>query len=201
MKFMSKIYFEKYAQLTLGLTEFGKCFVLADKPDLQDTEQDIGIEVVLVETKDEGIKRSVWNIYAGTGITSDEFRDKFKREDFKQSVIPNCPFMAMCGRSGDAKDLISEMLDIISKKNEKFSDYKKFKSNGLYLFNRHMFPEQIQDLQNLIDYEKFVFDFYVINCINKLYVFSKEAIKEYDISHETMGLFKRLSLEHERNNQ
>ena len=64
-----------------------------------------------------------------------------------------------------------------------------------------MFLEQIQDLQNRIDYEKFVFDFYIINCINKLYVFSKEAIKEYDISHETMGLFKRLSLEHERNNQ
>ena len=63
MKFMSKIYFEKYAQLTLGLTEFGNNFVLADKPDLQDNNQDIGIEVVLVETKDEGIMRSVWNKY------------------------------------------------------------------------------------------------------------------------------------------
>lgn len=197
--FMSKIYFEKYAQLTLGLTEFGDSFVLADKPDLQDNNKDVGIEVVLVETKDEGIKRSVWNKYAGTGLTSNEFKEKFKKEKFRQAVIPNCEVMSMEGRSGDAKKLIPEALNIISRKNEKFKDYKQFKKNGVYLFNQHMFPEQISDLQNAINYEDYAFDFYVINLVNKLYILNKDEIKENDISNENICAFKGLALEYERN--
>ena len=198
MMFMSKIYFEKYAQLTLGLTEFGDGFVLADKPDLQDSNKDVGIEVVLVETKDEGIKRSVWNKYAGTGLTANEFKEKFKKEEFRHAVIPNCEVMAMEGRSGDAKKLIPEMLNIISIKNEKFKDYKQFKKNGVYLFNQHMFPEQIFDLQNAINYESFAFDFYVINLVNKLYILSKDEIKEYNISNNNISTFKEQALEYER---
>ena len=64
---MSKIYFEKYAQLTLGLTDFGDTFELMDKPDLQDCEHNVGIEVVVVGTTEEGIKRSVSNQTAGHG--------------------------------------------------------------------------------------------------------------------------------------
>lgn len=201
MKFMSKIYFEKYAQLTLELTEFGNNFVLADKPDLQDNNQDIGIEVVLVETKDEGIMRSVWNKYSGTGITSNEFRDKFKRSDFKQSVIPDCEYMAMECRCGNAKDLIPEMLAFIGRKNEKLKNYKRFKKNGVYLFNQHMFPEQIPELQNAINYENFAFDFYIINMVNKLYVLSKDKIKAYNISNENITTFKQYAAEYEKTNQ
>ena len=201
MKIMSKIYFEKYAQLTLGLTDFGNDFVLVDKPDLQDNNQDIGIEVVLVETKDEGIKRSIWNKCAGTGITSNEFRDKFKRSDFKQAVIPDCEYMAMDNRCGNVKDLIPEMLDFIGRKNEKLRDYRQFKKNGLYLFNQHMFPEQIPDLQTAISHKDFAFDFYIINLVNKLYVLSKDEIKGYDISNEDIVAFKEHAAEYEINNQ
>ncbi len=200
--YMSNIYFEKYAQLTLSLTDFGNSFLVADKPDLQDLEHNIGIEVVCVETPEEGIKRSVWNQFAGKGLTSNEFRDKFEREDFRQSVIPDLEYMVMNGRYGNAKTLIVEMLDFIRRKNKKFTNYKQFEQNGLYLFNCHMFPEQIGDLQQKIFKEDFHFDFYIVNLINKLYIiFKSGTIKEYNISHEQLKSFKQEALEYEKNNQ
>lgn len=200
MKYMSKIYFEKYAQLTLGLTDFGDTFELMDKPDLQDCEHNVGIEVVVVETTEEGIKRSVWNQNIGQGLTSNEFRNKFQREDFKQSVIPDCNYMAMDCRCGEAKALISEMLEFIGIKNKKLANYKKFEKNGLYLFNCHMWAEQINELQQAIFKKNFEFDFYVVNLIDRLYVITNKEIKAYDISNEMVHDFKLVALEYEKKN-
>lgn len=201
MKYMSKIYFEKYAQLTLGLTDFGDTFELIDKPDLQDCEHNVGIEVVVVETTEEGIKRRIWNQNIGQGLTSNEFRNKFQREDFKQSIIPDCSYMAMDGRHGEVKELISEMLEFISRKNKKLDNYQKFEKNGLYLFNCHMWAEQINELQQAIFKNSFNFDFYVVNLTNRLYVITNKEIKAYDISNEMLHDFKQVSLEYEKNNQ
>ena len=62
-----------------------------------------------------------------------------------------------------------------------------------------MFPEQIPELQNAINYENFAFDFYIINMVNKLYVLSKDKIKAYNISNENITTFKQYAAEYEKN--
>ena len=196
---MSKLYFEKYAQLTLGLTSLGDSFEISDKPDLQDCEHDVGIEVVCVETPEEGLRRSVWNQYAGEGLNSNEFREKFKRQDFQQAVIPDLDYMAMDVRSGNAKDLIPEMLDFIRRKNDKSVAYKRFKRNGLCLYNCHIWSEQIDELQQAISNEDFMFDFYIESMSTKLYILSKkEKLEEHDISFDLSRKFKCEALEYEK---
>lgn len=193
----SKYYFEKYAQLTLGITEYGDSFTLDDKPDLQNAEKGIGIEVVNVETKEQGILRCIWNQYSGHGLSSNEFREKIRNPKLKQKVIPDCGFMAMEVRSGDTQELVDFTIEVIRDKSRKYENYKHFTKNGLYLYN-HMFEEQIRNLHQKIILEKFPFDFYIINIMGKLYVLSGGIIREYEWSLEQGKFFGEQALAYEK---
>ena len=110
----SKYYFEKYAQLTLSsMNNFVGRFNLSDKPDLQDIKNSIGIEVVNVEKEEEGTFRYLWNKYSGKGISSDEFKSKLQKTEFQQKVITGLPFMAAEIRTGEARECIEEVIQMI----------------------------------------------------------------------------------------
>lgn len=195
MKF-SKLYFEKYAQLTLPLAGFIDKFELSDKPDLQSIESSIGIKVVNVESKEEGIFRNLWNKYSGKGLTSNEFNNKLENNKLKKRVVPDCEYMMAEISSGDAKELIKTVIETIQRKSNKFSDYKHFNRNGLYLYTR-LWEEQLKDLQNIIMQNNFVFDFYIINLLNKIALLTKTSIKTYDITDEQLKILKQDALNYE----
>ena len=93
------------------------------------------------------------------------------------------------------------MIKFNRNKKKKLKNKKKFEKNGLYLFNCHMWAEQINELQQAIFKNSFNFDFYVVNLTNRLYVITNKEIKAYDISNEMLHDFKQVSLEYEKNNQ
>lgn len=191
----SKHFFEKYAQLTLRFVGFEGVFELSDKPDLQNLEQSIGIEVVNVETKEEGIFNHLFNINSSKGLTSNEFIEKLSNPKFKQLVVPNISCLAAIPRCGEAKQIITNTTQTIQRKSALFPNYTHFNKNGLYLFS-HIWEEQLTDLQEQIFQNDFPFDFYIIQYGSQISVITKDSIQTYKMSHQQLCETKTLSTEY-----
>ena len=185
---MSKYYFEKYAQLTLGLTDFRGNFVLSDKPDLQNFERGIGIEVVTARTTDEGIFDNEWNRARKKGLTSKEFLCRLRNPALRQKVFPNTEYMFIeIGETPSSR--LSKVINAIKNKSQRFANYKRFDQNGLYLYTR-LWQEQIPELQQAIQKNNFMFDFYILNLTNKLLVLTKNSTKIHDMPPEQIEIFQ-----------
>lgn len=196
----SKYYFEKYAQLTLKSIDcIEGHFRLLDKPDLQNIKNSVGIEVVNVETQEEGNFRYLWNTHTGKELSSDTFQSLLVNDKLKQKVITGLPFMAAEVRTGEARDNIDEIINTIQNKALKFNKYKQFNQNGLYLFDSHIWEEQMSEFQARVKQNKFPFNFYILNLMDKLIFINDATIKRYDLTELQRKIFKRKSEQYEQN--
>lgn len=187
----SKNYWESYALCSLEACGFPASFVKCDKPDLQDHVNGVGIEVVQSMSSEEGIFRYMWNSSIGIGLTSNEFAERLSNPHLKARVVRDMPGMVAI-TSGDANDLIIEILDTIEKKSALFANYTKFNKNGLYLFSHYLLPEQMENLMKVVSEKRYPFDFYIINLMNKIYVLNmnEKTVKAYNISREELQQIK-----------
>lgn len=198
--FTTKYFNEAYALQTLPFCGFGTSFIKAEEPDLQDTANSIGIEVVQVLSKSVGQFRAIWNKYAGTGLTSNQFAEKLTVPELKALVIPNLPSMAAIIGDGDVKTLIVDTVGTIDSKAQKFKHYTKFKRNGMYLFHNLLFPVQIEDVKKAILERDFPFDFYIMNLQGEMFVIDiqNDTVSAYNISPEQRDSLTNVALEYAR---
>ena len=194
-----KRYHEKLAQLTLPIVEFNGNFIISDKPDLQDVENNIGIEVTSVESKEEGVFRALLVKHANQELTSNEFINLLKNPHFKQKVIPNNSRIVARVKSSDINILIRQVFCSVCIKADKFENYKNFYLNGLYLFDIvHFLPEHIQFIYDVLKNTTFPFDFYILNIGDKIYYMDKKCLKEYYIKEQVTRL-QNLACEYAKN--
>ena len=196
---LSTGYFNKLAQLKIQQIFPEWKLDLVDKPDLQDETDNIGIEVTIAKDKVDGIFDSVWDEWAGKGITSNEFRDKFTNPYFKEQIIPDMEHPVCIKVSGNLDVIITKILGAIIKKTRKFSDYKKFKKNGLFVFCEPLWEEQFSTLKQLIHEGNYPFDFFIISMTNKMLLIENNELKIYDIDFDKIEELKKESLDFSQN--
>lgn len=175
-----KHYYESYALLSLKYfwDDYSEGFENSDRPDLQNINANIGIEVVQALSEDEGMWRS-----------------KIINRDETDDINA---INALCEGKYDIKTHIEEIIkkiEIKLKKLNKDEDgYKLFKTNALYIFAESDMI-RLEDISNMlpeihkisIHFER-KFDILFVNAVNKLFViknnddiaiiyFDKDAIK------------------------
>ena len=123
---LSKKVFEYEAKLTIEQVLGKYNFELADKPDLQDSQNDIGVEVA---QRIENECTSIFTKY------SHPKNDEDKKKRAKKLTEMGCIFMDGI-MTQPAYDPIQQTINLFSKKIEKLQNgYKLFKTNNLLIFD------------------------------------------------------------------
>lgn len=193
-----KVFYENYARLSLKyIYSDVHDFICKDKPDLQNLEKGIGIEVVRAITEDEGNYLSFINEIANKNLTVEQKEIRMAKRLHKQKENISCEFFN--GGSSPSKGLVtpSAYLENVLKwnkeKNTKISDYKLggWKQLGLYIFTFQDNTEQ--EIRTIIPKlcTESEFDFYIINAIDELYYIKKnQDYFKYLVSYDDMKFFK-----------
>ena len=170
-------YFEEIAKEKLAsfVDEKFKCLELKDKPDLQSEELDIGIEVTRCLNKEDGATDAFCRETISSNMLFEERTEKLERMKAKGEIH----------QLDDGKTIAHIVfLDLFEKKNTllysikekifKSKDYKKFKTNCLYLFVNMSFNEY--EIRNIIGgVDDILFDHLFIDIEDGVYVYSSKT--------------------------
>lgn len=200
----NKHFYEKYALLSLI-----ECFsndlevLLQDKceyenPDYQSEMLSLGIEVVEAITSKQGEERFIINEFFGKGINArvlkKDAEERFKKIRGKIKVIDDLAFYS---HQPNGFRMSSRISLIQSKINEKLiklnSHYKVFENNWLYVFAHisTVYKEEIESLDiHPLNEGDFYFDKVFVNCIDKIYVLTKEGTNVITISTDVLKKIK-----------
>ena len=199
-KFDNK-YYEKYAILSLMYcynNTWGS-FILSDKPDLQNSYLDIGIEVTRAISEYEGMYNGIANKYFGKGFNGEYIKknieEKFEKFRGEVSVIDDKTLIS--GHKGlcDFKTHIDEIEKAIILKTCKLNNnYKTYNKNHLYLFTGtslvkdYDLKDKLKDIKEATLSYKISFDLLFINCLDKIFVvdMASENIAEILIDEEML---------------
>jgi len=147
----SKLYFEKYASLTLA--EYfhipDQAFLHAECPDLAIPSMSIGIEVTQALTAQEAAadkKKYLYNL---------EVMNPFDQDDDEVSYV------------------YEKIKKGIERKNEKSAHYSNYEHNGLYIFahSRRIFPDELKTFFKTISPVSSFFEVIYINCVTSLMIY------------------------------
>lgn len=170
-------YYEEIAKEKLAcfVDERFKLLELKDKPDLQSEELDIGIEVTRCLNKEDGVTDAFDRETISSNMPFEERKEKMQNmhasgvlyQSNDGKVIGHCLFQ-------DLKKKMWTIRESIKEKGVKSKDYKKFKTNCLYLFVNMLFDEyRIKETINGVADNSF--DFLFIDCVNGIYVYSSKT--------------------------
>lgn len=207
----NKIFYEEYARQSIKhiFPNFYDNFKNIDKPDLQNIKDDIAIEVCRAIDDYDGNFLSFVNENIGSDKTDLELiTDLCKRLKIKN--IENAPFEIITINGtrifSQNKGLINtsnwvKKVEILIKakidKIDIYTEKHQWKELGLYLFagftlNKYDF----EPLYNLMFNKEKHFDFYIINCIDKMYKINKtKLIEEFEVSEDDLKYFKEKALQ------
>jgi len=204
----NKQFYEKYALLSLVKCYSSDLQVLLDdkfnyeNPDYQSEILNIGIEVVEAITSRQGEERFIINEHFGKGIDGatlkNEAEKRFKKFRGKLSVVDG---QAVYSHQPNGFRMSSRLSLIQSKIDQKLiklnSHYKVFSNNWLYVFS-HLATVHQEEIESLVIQNEKVdgisFDKVFINCIDKIYVLTKEDTDVINVSTETLKSIKYVSL-------
>lgn len=186
-----KYYYEKYAKLSICYLKnlnYMDFEVVADKPDLQNLNSKLGVEVVLAITKHEGLTRSLVNKYFGKKKSPKEIADIIKKENikgkFKGMMLYSDNFFAISSSNGfvDTHSHVSLLLNKIREKGNKFSKYIKFETNGLYCFASSSIDSSNYEEIGIVCMES-PFQIIFINCNDRIIIWesSDKKFTKYSI--------------------
>jgi hypothetical protein len=179
-----KKYYEKYAMLSLEYcyNNSWKFFVLSDKPDLQNSCLNIGVEVTRAISNSEGEFDSIIvNKYFVKGLNREfvknEIEQKIKKSKGEVSVIGDWVIVSKTKSLYDPKIHLDEIKkSIVSKTCKLNSNYKIYNKNHLYLFTgtslvkNYDLKGRLADIKEATLSYKISFDLLFINCIDKIFV-------------------------------
>ena len=199
MKIGSKEYFEKYAKMSL-VDVYNKKLTnaeLKDKPDIQDKENDIGIEVTRSELNQECLADSISNKIFDKELSIEEIKlrvsKKFKTFNGTIGEIDGVKYISPFKGMIDYKTKLDRIIHSIEDKTQKFEEnYTKFNENDLYIFTNDACITY-GDIEKVI-YNKRIdncpFDVIFINCIDKIYMCRNKEINEIFLSDTQLKRFK-----------
>jgi len=208
---------EAYAALTVSYC-FGIPFYdidFQDKPDLQITSMDLGIEVTQAISQYEGMCRAMSNRYSDSG-----YSPECMKHGFKQEVKNRYKHRKLKGKFGKKRRLAymslhQEPYDLMARfqimqrrilhdKLPKLNkEYTLFANNALYLFT-YMSLINGTELQSFFDtiaqeilaYPQ-TFDAYYINCIDHIYLYNCQSrqLSKKPLLHKQLPDIKKAALE------
>lgn len=200
-KLGSNKYYENYARLSL-IKLFGYSlddFIIDDKPDLQSTKLDIGIEVTSGGIEQDQYAKSISINYFPNNYNEEDFKVRINKHfpDFNGEVGKYDNVAVVITRNNSIDCYINNMIQTIITKANKFKYYKHFKENDLYIFTEHSFLT-IHDIKRVIKgvKKKTIISFNKIyfNVIDRLIVYSENSFNEYIISNELLAWLKKMQL-------
>jgi len=197
-----KYYYECYALLTLKYfwSGYKEGYENLDKPDLQNEDANVGIEVVQALSEDEGMYRSRIIKYFGNENYEEYIQDEIDRNNNSKSI-----YAIRDGHVYDCQDELAydykvhskQILEKIQIKHEKLNrqedEYKLFSTNGLYVYaeNQMITINDITKLRPQIKQiaKRFVkkFNIVFINAVDKMYIIDGEnEIQQMDFDAESL---------------
>ena len=173
---MNKYFYENYALLStchvLGINS--QDFKARDKPDLQSTTLNIGIEVVRAITEHDGLTYYLAETYFGKGLPGEEIVTEINQNNkgkrFKGFVCAIDGTAVISSENGmyDGQKHRNLIIQKIEEKSRLFKNYRHYKTNGLYCFAH-------TGLINELDYpyiieacKKSPFSLVLIDCIDEI---------------------------------
>lgn len=207
-----RLYFEEYAlsSLILCYDEKLKAFLEegghAHRPDFQNEELNLGIEVRRAITKQQGSNESIINDYFGKNYDPSfvlKEIEKLKKKPGTFDIVNGT--LSWFSGYYDTKTLIDELQSSIVEKLQKLnSGYRVFLHNWLYLFAGSSIIHET-DITNLcnkkIEFYRIQFDKIFINCTNKIFILENyKLIQTIFLSDEELTQIKRRAFERVENN-
>lgn len=206
-------YFEKYAKLNLECSYSHALSALEygyhiESPDLQSDALRLGIEVTRAISNEEGLAhRFIERYFARNREESFENGDTFPYIRFNADVTMSEDIAFITAVEGvlDFKVHLQNLQKAVATKTEKLNRiYKKFDSNGLFIFtfNRALGEEEIlysihaaeESLMEMGQGAPYLYDTFFINCVDRLYVVEGENIKSIPLKKELLLFLKNEAL-------
>lgn len=206
MKNYDKNYYEKYAMLSLEYcyNPDWSDFFHRDRPDWQNDNRGIGIEVTRAITKEDGIFQSQINNLMGSNRSPSDVIAILSKVAERLNI--NAELFDVDGSTVISQDMNMDHLMLlvknsIKRKQGKFTGYQKFSENYLYIFTHTSLMRDDELLLNLKALDLSCFGLYFFNCIDNIYCLDPAAltISEYPVSYEQLKMLKRNSAEYADN--
>lgn len=159
--------YEEFARLNLQLLFPQYRFECLDKPDLQDVNDNIGIEVTSSTPTEIRERTAYGDKYLGKEITLEE------EEKYRGTVFHMNNTRIVDGYSARdllyAPEYVKEIDDVLKKKCQKSNDYKHFQFNGVYVFTgTHLVDSK--DVNALLSHKVLrCFDFVLLDNFGKVH--------------------------------
>lgn len=195
MSKFDKNYYERYAKLTLdtAFPEWGLHFALADRPDLQNETDGIGIEVTSSTPSQIREVDSLGAKLLGKKVSVEE------EKRFRGQLLLTCDRVAWA--YSPTKGLVDSdrSPDIIASISHKRSvwiekQYKDFRVKGLYIFiGTGVFDDWMLEEIEKADSFSF-FQIVIINAMDRIYYY-QDGWKKKEFTDEELAEFKKKALE------
>lgn len=188
-----KNYYEEYARLTLedifpyDLANFSH----ADKPDIQNKIDSIGIEVTRAECSSL-IQTSQYAKRFHGEKPSRKVIDRFHGEFFfnKKGIVighsPSKGFITPC--------TVEQIVFALKGKKKKCPSYEQFSKMGVYFFTS-LFEINDQEIQELKALDISPYDFIIVNSGNLIYMIENHQIRQVNVSKK-LAKFKSAAKEY-----
>lgn len=189
---------EYYALLTIEhlFPNSKKIYKLADKPDLQNIRDSIGIEVTSSAPENYRQNERYGEKLLGAKIAP--IINKIQSFNGKVKIYDNRVFAIQAFTDNKLKlferNYVKEIDEILMKKSKKIKSYQHFKTNGLYIFTftSLLNKDEIGRIAQLKSIHSF--DFIILNCINKIYIIQNGVIRQYQFTDEELINFYHKSV-------
>lgn len=185
-----KYYYEEYARLTLGSIFLypQENFFCADKPDIQNVVDGIGIEVTRAESKTIIEREKYGSRFFGRKPTEKEI-EKFDGEFFFRE---NGTVQAFSPTKDMANPSVFENISFALKfKKDKFDSYEKFNKMGLYCFSDCF--DVGMDINKILSLNILPFDFLIITCCGVICIVKDGKYRHTILSHDKIVNIKKMA--------
>lgn len=183
-----KYYFEEYARLTLKFVfpYPQENFFCADKPDIQNKINEIGIEVTRTESKTIIEREKYGSRFMGKKPTEKEIKNFGGEFLFHENgtVHGFSPTMGMAD-----PHVFEDISFALKAKKKKFGSYKKFKKMGLYCFN-NWFDVNL-DINKIAPMDISPFDFLIIMSGDTIHILENGKYKCFILSDNQLSNIKK----------
>lgn len=183
-----KYYFEEYARLTLKFVfpYPQENFFCADKPDIQNKIDEIGIEVTRTESKTIIEREKYGSRFMGKKPTEKEIKNFGGEFLFHENGTVH-GFSPTIGMTDP--HVFEDISFALKAKKKKFDSYIKFKKMGLYCFN-NWFDGKL-DMNKILSLDMLPFDFFIIICNDTIYMLENGKYRYCVLSSDQLSNIKK----------
>lgn len=185
-----KKYYEEYARLTLKyIFQYPvENFICADKPDIQNKTNGIGIEVTRTGNQELMKTDAYGNDFLNKKPTEKKI-ERFGGKFFLKDDGTVYGYSASKGLFTPSICICSSIACALQKKKSQFNSYTKFNRMGLYCFIGFSIADDI-DIKEItaLDFEPF--DFLIVNSVDAVYNIENKKVKKISLTDQLEDIKK-----------